>query len=160
MKMEPRAVPRGLARARLGPQSLRGPRGPAAVPGPRRGPRGPREHGPARTARPALRLLCGWNLARSRTVPAPVRSRTTSRQASDLSRAARTAQAPCARAAPRLPCEWSSGTGQSERLGRRLRAAQAGTAWQADRLSVVQSAPGGARRVGARSCEAVPITCS
>ena len=32
---------------------------------------------------------------------------------------------PGARAAPRLPCGWSSGTGQSERMGRRPRAAHA-----------------------------------
>ncbi len=58
--------------------------------------------------------------------PAPVRSRTTSRGPDLRPFAGRAAQAPGARAAPRLPCEWSSGTGQSERLGRRLRAAQAG----------------------------------
>ena len=65
-----------------------------------------------------------------------------------------------ARAAPRLPCGWSSGTGQSERLGRRLRAVHASwpTAcrWCSDIGNAVSAGSGAEHPL----VKAVPITCS
>jgi hypothetical protein len=72
--------------------------------------------------------------------------------------AARTAQAPAGRAGrSQAALRMVVGDGAVSAFGE----ASAGcSGWH--RLLVVQSAPGGARRVGAaaRSCEAVPITCS
>jgi len=115
----------------------------------RPGPAPPSPPGPAAPRRPRARPRPRGrgNLVRAHC---PARSRPqTSRGPRRPLRAAG------ARAAPRLPCGWSSGTGQSERMGRRLRAVHASwpTAcrWCSD-IGYADSAGPGAERPLVRGC--------
>jgi hypothetical protein len=101
----------------------------------------------ARTARAAPRLPCGWSLVRSRAVQTSLRPR--------AGREDRRCAGPARGPLPGCPADGRRGRGSQSVWG-----GARGLLTLSARLSVVQSAPGGARRVGARSCEAVPITCS